>query len=555
MHKSILDNPLSQRLAATRNILALLLIVILVAGTYHQPANLTAEDPSTSFAIERIFEQAEEAMAVTNWQKARMLLTDLDPDLQEKAGPRYRQTLQWCRANIAVEKRYADPTLAKTMPAMDQQLALGQLEEVLQLIQDKYYTPVDLVSLMDHALLQMIAVLQHPQLQQQFPADATALLKLSEDIEKIYTEHKLLMDQGHDAMMQTAKVLSDACSRYGLEKSWALLEIAYGFAQSLDTYSYLLSPAQYQSLQDRLSGFYVGIGIDIVPGDGYPVVFDVIPDSPADHAGMQPGDVLISASKHDLKHLTSELLGKYLSTRDGNVLPIRIKRGRLELSLNVPCELIDAPTVRCLKQLGEDKSIGYFRIAGFDRDTAFEMRRAIDRLRQQGISSLMIDLRYNGGGMMSSAIDAVRLFMDQGIITTVHSGRDTAIYRAGGDGFNAYQIPLTLLVDQNTASAAEIFVAALKDHQRATVIGQKTFGKGIVQTIYHLKNSDSALCLTTASFVPPSEKSFHLKGILPDISVKNTQSKAVTELFTAAQLDEDPTFRVALQRIFQNNTF
>jgi len=131
-----------------------------------------------------------------------------------------------------------------------------------------------------------------------------------------------------------------------------------------------------------------------------------------------------------------------------------------------------------------------------------EIRRTIDRLKTRGIDALIIDLRSNGGGIMTSAIDAVRLFLDRGTIVRVKTAAETVRYEAETDGFIPYKMPLVILTDENTASAAEIFSAALKDHQRATIIGRKTRGKDLVQTVYQLQRSDAAICLTTASRYP-----------------------------------------------------
>lgn len=542
-----------RRDTAEKWLMMMTVMVILIVKVYHIPGYITAVTSSDHKQINSVLDQANQAISERQWLKAKSLLKNLEVNSQAGLSEEIDQKFQWCRANLAIEKRYADPTLATSILAVSDQQALLQLKEVLKLVDQKYYTTIDYKLLLNNALLQLTAVLDYPEIQDRYPIDISGLKKLRRHItqaKESFTDRKNIQ---RDDIVEIAISLSQFDTSYGLQ-SWPILEMAYAIAQSLDTYSYLLSPSQYQVLQDRLKGYYVGIGVDLLPGEKYPVVFDVISQSPAKKSGIEPGDMLIQVGEQDLAGLSIEKIGTFLSVKKGVTLPLIVRRNHKEFLVKIYCEIIDAPSVRSVKNLGDQQQTGYFRISSFDRDTAMEMRREIDTLMQQGVTSLMIDLRYNGGGMMSSAIDAVRLFIDQGVITTVHKGQDISIYRAGGEGFSAYQLPLILLVDQNTASAAEIFVAALKDHQRATVIGQKTFGKGLVQTVYHLKNSDSALCLTTASFVPPSSNSFHAKGITPDISIENAPSKLKNSLFTVKKPDEDPILHVALQRFLLKNT-
>jgi carboxyl-terminal processing protease len=214
--------------------------------------------------------------------------------------------------------------------------------------------------------------------------------------------------------------------------------------------------------------------------------------------------------------------------------------------------LIDAPTVRHEKLLFN--TIGYLRIAGFDYDTALEMKKSIQKLEKNGAKSLVIDLRCNGGGIMSAAIDAVRLFINQGTIVTVHSAQDKTEYRAGGNFFDCFSLPLVILVDKNTASAAEIFTAALKDHHRAFVIGEKTLGKGVVQTVLPLSKNSIALCLTTASFIPPCQKSFHKCGIEPDILAKIPDKGPKNALFRESSLlVDDPVLHKGICLLNRND--
>jgi carboxyl-terminal processing protease len=530
-------------------LLSLVVGAVLAIGVRQVPGHLIALNPSDVKTIER----ADKAIAQREWSRASDLLDELAVEPQDELAKHIQQQRRWCYANLTVKKRYSDPALADSNLSITVQQALQQLNEVIDLVEKKYYATVDYDDLLKQTLLQMNAVLDHGEIMRRYSVELVEINRLREKINAFNNFFALSGPGERKNIIDVALSLSQQKNSDNSGQSWPILEMSYAIAQSLDHYSHLLSPTQYQALQDRLQGFYFGIGVDIIQNEEYPIVFDVIASGPAKKVGIQPGDTLIRAGGKDLSGLSNEQIGEHLSAEKGSVVSLVVRRNQKEISIDVVCDIINAPSVRAIQTLENDRRVGYFRVSGFDRDTAMEMRRAVDLLIREGATSLMIDLRFNGGGMMTSAIDAVRLFMDQGIITTVQTVEKRSIYRAGGDGFTAYQLPLILLVDENTASAAEIFVAALKDQQRATVIGQKTFGKGLVQTIYHLKTSNSALCLTTASFVPPSNNSFHLSGITPDIFMENHSNES-KKMFTLKKISDDPILQVALQRFLSQKT-
>jgi len=282
--------------------------------------------------------------------------------------------------------------------------------------------------------------------------------------------------------------------------------------------------------------------------DSYPVVFDVVPQSPAYRGGIRPGDTLLEVDNRDVRDVTMGQIGTLIAGPAESEMTMTLARKKEIFTCSVTRRLIQAPSVRNVHVIDPDKHIGYLRVATFDQDTAMEMRRAIDKLVQAGARSLMVDLRCNGGGIMKSGIAAARVFLDRGAIVTVNSSQNTRTFRADALGPAPYKMPVALLVDENTASAAEIFTAALQDNRRATVIGRQTFGKGLVQSIYHLNQSGSALCLTTASYLPPGKISFHLTGITPNISITPAQQSTENVFSSACFLaDDDSVLQQALR--------
>jgi len=428
------------------------------------------------------------------------------------------------QAHTALEERYRDGSLAPLIIKAETDESLRQLEKVVEIIQNSYYQRVEMKPLLGKAMIQLQVALENPQVLKQYPVIHEKLPLLKQKIISI----RSAIAQYHFCDKQTVVTVENILRKLsmdtGLGESWVAWELACALVDNLDTYSYLLTPRQYMSLKDRLGGFYVGVGVDLVFWGDYPVVFDVINDSPADQAGIVPGDRIHAINQNICREQSAGQISKLLMGTLNSTVNLVVQRENKKIQLALQRKLIESPTVRYPRLIGTEKQVGYLRIASFDHDTAMEVSRSVDSLRAEGARSLIIDLRSNGGGVMSSAIDAVRLFIDSGLIVKVKSAVETNNYVAGGRFFSCYDLSLVVLVDENTASAAEIFTAALQDHKRATVIGRKTLGKGVVQTIFSLSNSDLAICLTTASYIPPCLKSFHGRGIVPDITVEKPRN-------------------------------
>ncbi len=543
---------------------ALLTAFLLLAVRVNRlPAFLIADDV-ISGTVATILQQADDAMAQKLWYEAKddleQALLQSDPTAHESI----RKRLQWCHANTSLEQRYGDQSVAQHIRAVEPAHAQTILTRTLQLIDENYYEEFDVKEILEKALLQLQAVTENPFVYHQFAVDDRVLAPLQERIKSLLRDLPASEPCRPIMLLTIAQSLCNLSEEAGLGASWPTLELAYAFADSLDPYSYLLSPRQCSVMYDQLEGHYVGTGLDLIFTDRFPLVFDVVPDSPAQKCGIVPGDILIEADGVDCRSKTPEQIGKLLIGQVQTNVTVTIKRDDEEkpLSMTITRRLIDAPSVRYVMLL--EPMIGFLRVVSFDQDTALEMQHAVDDLKSRGAKSLVIDLRSNGGGIMSSAIDAVRLFIDRGTIVTVCTSNEKTRYVAGGDGFSCetktkhgtatglacYKMPLVLLVDEKTASASEIFTAALQDHHRAVVVGTNTLGKNVVQTIFSLKPSAAALCITTARYLPPSEKDFHQRGLVPDILVENDLFGAESNVSMKTYLTpENPTLKEAIKQV------
>jgi carboxyl-terminal processing protease len=297
-----------------------------------------------------------------------------------------------------------------------------------------------------------------------------------------------------------------------------LLESAIrGMLSDLDPHSAYISGEAYRDIRDSSEGQYEGIGVDLEPRDGRVVVVAVINGSPADEAGINPGDTIVAIDGErldggDLDAAIDSLLGQAGTTVELVVLP----PGSEERTVTVQRANLQIPTMS-FRML--DRSWGYFSLSVFNKDSGRNLKTALDSIDADGIAlrGIVIDLRDNPGGVLQGAVELADGFLDEGLIVTTR-GRNSSMqmeFRAHAGQWLA-GVPLVILVDRGTASASEVFAGALQDHRRALIVGERTFGKGSVQSVLPLRNG-SGIKLTTARYYTPSGRSIQAEGISPDV--------------------------------------
>jgi len=292
-----------------------------------------------------------------------------------------------------------------------------------------------------------------------------------------------------------------------------------GLLAGLDPHSEYLDRQQIEDLTEDTTGSYNGLGIEVVQMDGTLRVVAPIDDSPAERAGIKSGDTIVridgkSVQQDNLDGAVGSLRGKVGSeitlgvVHEGQTEPVEIKLKR---------EVIRVASVR--GRLLEP-GYAYVRLSQFQADTGAQLHKRIDRLQKDNkapLRGVILDMRSNPGGLLTSAVEVSDIFLNEGVIVTT-KGRlkeaDLSFRASPGDVLNG--APLVVLVDNGTASAAEIVAGALKDNHRALLMGRRTFGKGSVQTVLPL-DADHAVKLTTARYYTPSGISIQAAGIQPDI--------------------------------------
>lgn len=299
-----------------------------------------------------------------------------------------------------------------------------------------------------------------------------------------------------------------------------------------DPYARYLTQEEYQEELDALDGNFVGVGIYINGGSDGVQLLAVIKGSPAEKAGLKKNDVIVAADETTLVGVDSDKAMKILRGEVGSTVVLKVKRGGEILSFDVVREKIEVPTVHS-EMLG--KGLAYLGIDDFGQRTIGELEKGVKSLRKAKADNWIVDLRGNPGGYLESAIDMAGVFLGEVPVVLVEERDSMDAYIASpadvfADG------PLVLLQDENSASAAEILAAALRDNQRAILIGKTTYGKGTVQQIFSLSNGDK-LKITVARFYSPLGEEINKVGIKPDIEVEEENSLAAAKLILSNNRD------------------
>ena len=301
-----------------------------------------------------------------------------------------------------------------------------------------------------------------------------------------------------------------------------------GMVQKLDPHSEFLDPEAYAQLQDDTEGQFGGLGLVVIAKDGFITVVAPMEDTPGARAGIVSGDRIIKVGTNNVVGAQLEDVVKELRGDPGTIVTLTIQRpstgmvkeyalARAEVQMDMVKDINghkDFP-------LGENQ-IGYVRIVEFGDHTSDELEDALEKLEGQGMKGLIIDLRGNPGGLLDEAVGVCQKFLPRGQLIVSTEGRETLEkYFAKGNGDELKGVPMVILVNLDSASASEIMTGCLQDLHRAYIIGEKTFGKGSVQTIFPLDDG-SALKLTVAKYYTPSHRVIHEHGITPDSIVPVT---------------------------------
>jgi carboxyl-terminal processing protease len=330
------------------------------------------------------------------------------------------------------------------------------------------------------------------------------------------------LDRSSAYVREVLKIVNENYVDPGASGYDALARLSiHGMVDSLDPHSEYLESKDNQELEEDLDGEYGGVGIEVEMHNGAFTVVAPIPGSPADKAGVRVGDEIVSIDGKPVERgapmdtVVNRLRGK--PRTHVRMVLVRPSSG-LRMDLDLVRQVIKVVSVRGARMI--DGTVGYIQIRDFSEHTGEQFEDALNQLLKKGADSLVIDLRNNPGGLLDAAVEVAEPFFKKGELIVYTQGRrpaDRENYLSETEG-DPLAIPVAVLINAQTASAAEIVAGALKDAGRAVIVGERSFGKGSVQSIFKLKNGEG-LRLTTAHYFTPSGVRINAQGISPHVEV------------------------------------
>ena len=331
-----------------------------------------------------------------------------------------------------------------------------------------------------------------------------------------------------------------------------LLESAIrGMVSDLDAHSEYLDADEYRDIRISTTGSYTGVGLEVGDIDGVVRVVTPIAGSPAARSGIRSGDQIVAVDGVNIELERMHETIARMRGRAGSMVTVTVMRDEEVLDYEMRRAIVRVASVHYELM---SPSYGYVRLSQFSETTAREVSRAIDTLQDENngmLEGVILDLRNNPGGVLDSAVDVSDLFLDSGVIVTA-DGRtaDSRFARSAHRGDVLDGAEMIILVNNGSASAAEIVTGALQDHGRALIVGTETFGKGLVQTVMPLSKG-RAIKLTTSRYYTPSGDSIHETGITPDIYIEDTPGYPDLSLTGVVDREQDSQLLEALDRLQQ----
>ncbi|MEL7037635.1 MAG: carboxyl-terminal processing protease CtpC [Cyanobacteria bacterium J06592_8] len=320
-----------------------------------------------------------------------------------------------------------------------------------------------------------------------------------------------------------------------------------------DPYTRFMDPEEFKNMQIDTSGELTGVGIQLTQDEESKklIVISPIEDSPAFDAGVQAQDIILKIDGQTTKDMDINQAVKLIRGPVGTQVTLTLRRGDEELVVPITRAKIEINPVRASTQDSSMGTVGYIRLNTFSANAADEMREAIIELEKEDVSGYILDLRSNPGGLLYASIEIARMLMDQGdIVSTVDRRGELDRQRANNRSLT--DKPLVVMIDGGSASASEILSGALQDNERAVLVGSKSFGKGLVQSVRGVGNG-SGLAVTIAKYFTPEGRDINNEGIQPDIKIElsEEQREELRSDRTKIGTSDDPQYAKALEILNQ----
>lgn len=458
------------------------------------------------------------------------------------------QRLLICRLHYDVRRRYEDTSFRDSLRHLPTQQALDLYAEVLANIETHYVDTPDWSRLLLHGTASLeVALSEEPFRKMQLenvPADQIEEFR--------QTVHRYVLDRPaetrFDLRANAAYVAGLARQQLGLSGTATVMEFVCGAIGTLDPYSRFLTGNQLDETFSNIEGNFVGLGVELKAEADRLRIVNVIAEGPAEAAGIVAGDAIVEVEGSRTDASDPDYVADLLrGPEDSYVRLVIVDAEGQRREMQVQRRRVEVPCVENIHIADAATGTGYFRLTNFQKTTTRDVERALWSLHRQGMRQLIIDVRGNPGGLLSAAVEVADRFINNGRIVTTRGRNVRENFDYLAHATNTWNVPLIVLIDGDSASASEIFAAAIRDQQRGQLIGVRTYGKGSVQGIFRMQSAHAGLCLTTAKFFSPNNVAISDRGVAPHIAVEPTYIAArPTGEGRLATVEDDAIFKAAI---------
>ena len=463
------------------------------------------------------------------------------------------------RIHYDFERRYSDSSFLSSVQTTDVTTALETYSEILSKIQLYYVDPPDWADLCSYGLTSLEVALMSQEFRERYIPDAT-----EQQIRRVILQTREQLgryevDNPHDAdrvVRATAVWLKNSID---LPVQATVYEFICGAISALDPYSSYMSRDQFNETMSQIEGNFVGLGVELKTHDDHLEIVNVIPGGSADRGGVLPGDQITSVDGVRVIEIGGDRAADLLRGPELTYVNISLRRQASadadtdsQIALKLQRLRVEIPSIDATQMVDVQQGIGYVRINNFQKTTVRDFDQALWNLNQQGMKCLIVDLRGNPGGLLKASVDLADRFINTGVIVSTKGRNPIEDFTHHANPATTWRIPLVVLVDGQSASASEIFAAAIRDHKRGFIVGETTFGKGSVQGIFPL-HSAGGVRLTTAKFFSPLGNPISDVGVRADeeVETETQQTLLKPEMFGGEDIGLSKAIQSA-RRIFPN---
>lgn len=457
------------------------------------------------------------------------------------------------RTHYDVQRRDSDSGYRKSVLSTRPATAVNILGEVLLKIETHYVDQPEWVSLARQGLANLDVALYDEGFRRNHLGDIEDA-KINYAYQHIHQLAQQYRVGNRRNVIDFSTAIANALEAdLNLPRQVTLFEFINAATLSLDPYSSFLTSEQFADVMSQIDGNFVGLGVEIRPTKETLQIISVIPNGPAAKSGLLDGDLVKSVDGQIVSQIGGDAAADLLKGPAGSMVALEILRQGKTLPFRIFRQRVEIPSVQNVSIVDVQNRVGLIKLVNFQKNTAQVFEKSLWQLHQQGMRSLIIDLRGNPGGLLTAAVDVADLFVHRGVLVSTkgRNPREDFIHQARQNG-TWQNLPVTVLIDHDSASASEILAGALSDQQRATVVGETSYGKGSVQGIFPLGASGGGLRLTTAKFYSPSGQAISNHGVKPHVQVQTTLRPTFDlvsdqEKVESAQPNEDSAMKAAIK--------